>query len=173
MNFLEIARARYSCRKYDPTRQVEEEKLQAIVEAALLSPSACNGQPYHITVCRGELAKAVAKETKDMTINTFVDQAPVLLVISEMPYSKMAAVGAKLKKNDYRSMDIGILSAYITAEAAAEGLGSCIIGWFDSDKIASLCGLEGTVRLIISLGYALDEPRPKKRRPAEEMVTYL
>ncbi len=173
MNFFEIAQARYSCRKYDSSRKIEEEKLKRIMDAALLSPSACNGQPYHITVCQGELAKRVAKETRDVTINTFVDQAPVLLVISEKPYSKMAAVGAKLKKNDYRSIDIGILSAYITAAATAEGLGSCIIGWFDGDKIASLCSLDGTVRLIISLGYAQDAPRPKKRRPTEEMITYL
>ncbi len=173
MNFLEIAKARYSCRKYDPTRPIEEEKLQSVLEAGLLAPSACNGQPYHITVCQGELAKKVAKETKDMTINTFVEEAPVLLVISEKPYSKMAAVGAKLKKNDYRSIDIGILAAYLTAEAAALGLGSCIIGWLDSDKIASLCGLDGAVRLIISLGYPLDEARPKKRRPAEDMINYI
>ncbi len=173
MNFLEIAKARYSCRKYDPARQIEEEKLQKVLEAALLSPSACNGQPYHITVCQGELAKKVAKETKNMAFNTFTDEAPILLVISEMPYVPTAAVGAKLKKNDYRSIDIGILSAYITAAAAAEGLGSCIIGWFNSDKIASLCGLDGAVRLVITLGYAKDEARPKKRRPAEEMITYL
>ena len=173
MNFSEIAKTRQSCRRYDPQRPVEPEKLEAILASARLAPSACNGQPYHITVCQGELAKRIAAETKDVTINTFVDQAPTLLVISEKPYSKMAAVGAKLKKNDYRSIDIGILSAYITAEAAAEGLGSCIIGWLDSDKIASLCGLDGAVRLVITIGYALDEARPKKRRPAEEMITRL
>ena len=60
MNFLEIANARQSCRKYDETRPVEEEKLQAILEAVRLAPSACNGQPYTLTVCRGEKAKAVA-----------------------------------------------------------------------------------------------------------------
>lgn len=171
MNFTEIAKARYSCRKYDEIRPVEPEKLQAILESARLSPSACNGQPYHITVCTGEKAKEVARTTRDMKINTFVDQAPVLLIISEEPYCKMAALGAKLKHNDYRSIDIGIVSAYITAEAAAQGLGSCIIGWLDSDKICKLCGINGTVRLVITLGYALDEGRDKKRKTTEELIS--
>lgn len=171
MNFTEIAKARYSCRKYDETRPVEPEKLQAILESARLAPSACNGQPYHITVCTGEKAREVARTTRDMKINTFVDQAPVLLIISEEPYCKMAALGAKLKHNDYRSIDIGIVSAYITAEAAAQGLGSCIIGWLDSDKICKLCGINGTVRLVITLGYALDEGRDKKRKTTEELIS--
>lgn len=171
MNFTEIAKARYSCRKYDSNRPVESEKLQAILESARLAPSACNGQPYHITVCTGEKAREVARSTKKIKINTFVDQAPVLLVISEKPYCKMAALGAKIKHNDYRSIDIGIVSAYITAEAAAQGLGSCIIGWLDSDKICKLCGIDGTVRLVITLGYALDTPREKKRKTTEELIT--
>ena len=171
MNFTEIAKARYSCRKYDETRPVEPEKLQAVLESARLAPSACNGQPYHITVCTGEKAKEVARTTRDMKINTFVDQAPVLLIISEEPYCKMAALGAKLKHNDYRSIGIGIVSAYITAEAAAQGLGSCIIGWLDSDKICKLCGINGTVRLVITLGYALDEGRDKKRKTTEELIS--
>ena len=53
MNFTEIAKNRQSCRSYDPTRTVEREKLDAILESVRLSPSACNGQPYHLTVCTG------------------------------------------------------------------------------------------------------------------------
>ena len=60
MNFTEIAETRQSCRRYDPDRAVEAEKLDGILRAARLAPSACNGQPYHITVCRGEAAKRVA-----------------------------------------------------------------------------------------------------------------
>ena len=62
MNFTEIAKVRQSCRKYNAERAVEDEKLTAILESARLSPSACNGQPYHITVCRGEKASEVAEE---------------------------------------------------------------------------------------------------------------
>ncbi len=173
MNFTEIANNRYSCRKYDTNKPIEDEKIEAILKTALLSPSACNGQPYHITVLKGDKAKEVARTTKALKINGFVEQAPVLLIISEKPYSKMAKLGAKLKNNDYRSIDIGILSAYLTAEATAQGLGSCIIGWLDSDKICKITGIDSTVRLIISLGYPLDSATSKKRKTYEEMITFL
>ena len=171
MNFLEIAKTRQSCRSYDESRCIEQEKLDAILEAAQLSPSACNGQPYKITVCRGQAAKEVAAATAGMGLNKFASQVPVLLVLSEMPYVKSAALGAKLKNNDYRSIDIGIAAAYITAEAAAQGLGSCILGWLDDQKIRSICGLEYPVRLVITLGYAKDETiRTKKRKDLSELV---
>jgi len=173
MDFLEIAGVRQSCRAYDPDREVEREKLDAVLEALRLAPSACNGQPYHVTVCKGELAKKVAPLTAGLGMNKFAAQAPVLLVVSEMPYVKSAAMGAKVKNNDYRSMDIGIAAAYMTAEAAAQGLGTCILGWFDDEKIRALCGIEHPVRLVITLGYAKegDPLRKKKRKDLTELVT--
>ncbi len=174
MNFTEIAENRQSCRNYDPDRAVEAEKLERILASARLSPSACNGQPYHITVCRGESAKSVAKAVQGMGMNKFASDAPVMLVLSEMPYVASAALGAKVKKNDYRSIDIGILCAYITAEATAQGLSTCILGWLDSEKIMNICGLDGEVRLVITLGYAKDgyRLREKKRKDIDELVSY-
>ena len=174
MDFLEIANARQSTRAYDETRPVEDEKLNAILEAARLSPSACNGQPYHLTVCKGETANAVAKACMGLGMNKFAVQAPICIVISEMPYVKSAAMGAKVKNNDYRSIDIGIATAYLTAEAAAQGLSTCILGWLDSDKICKLCDLEHPVRLVITLGYAKEDEnlRPKKRKDLSELVSY-
>ena len=173
MNFTEIATTRQSCRNFDPTRPVEQEKLANLLESARLAPSACNGQPYFLTVCTGENAKAVAKATMGMGMNKFADKAPVQIVISEMPYVKSAAVGSKIKGNDYRSIDIGILSAYITAAATAEGLGTCILGWLSDAEIREICGLSGAVRLVITLGYAKegDKLRPKKRKKIEELVS--
>ncbi|MBE6921935.1 MAG: nitroreductase [Ruminococcaceae bacterium] len=175
MNFTEIARTRQSCRSYDPCRVVEKEKLEAILEAARLAPSACNGQPYHFTVCRGDTAREVALLTRGMGgMNKFAVDAPVLIVISEEPYVKSAALGAKVKNNDYRSMDIGIAAAYLTAEAAAQGLGTCILGWFDDEKVRSLCGIQHPVRLVITLGYPgeNDRLREKKRKSLDELVSY-
>ena len=174
MNFIEIAEARQSCRSYDSTRDVEKEKLDAVLRAAQLAPSACNGQPYKITVCSGESAKAVAAACAGMGLNKFAPQAPVQLVISEMPYVKSAALGAKLKKNDYRSIDIGIVAAYITAEAAAQGLSTCILGWLDDGKIRQICDLDAPVRLVITLGYAAesDKLRVKKRKALTDLVAY-
>lgn len=175
MNFTEIAENRQSCRSYDNERVVEQEKLERILESARLSPSACNGQPYYITVCKGETAKDVAKATQGMGMNKFASDAPVLLVISEMPYVASAALGAKVKKNDYRSIDIGILAAYITAEAAAQGLSTCILGWLDDAKIREICALDGTVRLVITIGYAKegDKLRAKKRKDMNELVKVI
>ena len=173
MNFTEIAKARQSCRSYDATREVEQEKLDAILEAGRLAPSACNGQPYHFTVCRGEAAKQVAAGVMGMGMNKFAADAPVLIVISEEAYVASAALGAKVKKNDYRSIDIGIAAAYLTAEATAQGLGTCILGWLDDEKLREVCGLDKPVRLVITLGYSDegDKLREKRRKPLSELVT--
>ena len=172
MNFCEIAESRQSCRSYNPDREVEAEKLDKILEVARISPSACNGQPYFITACKGEAAKKVAKATQGMGMNKFASDAPILLVISEMPYVASAALGAKVKKNDYRSIDIGILAAYITAEATAQGLGTCILGWLNDSDIREICDIDGTVRLVITLGYAKDDDkhREKKRKNMDKLV---
>ena len=175
MNFMEIAQTRQSCRSYDPDRPVEQEKLDAVLEAVRLAPSACNGQPYHLTVCRGEKAKEVAAGTMGMGMNKFAAQAPVLIVISEEPYVKTAALGAKLKGIDYRSIDIGIAAAYLTAEAAAQGLATCILGWVDDNKIRKACDMDAKTHLVITLGYAKegDKLRKKVRKERAELVTEL
>ena len=176
MDFLEIAKLRQSCRAYDETKQVEQEKLDAILQAAQLAPSACNGQPYRFTVCRGEAAREVALATRGMGgMNKFAVQAPVMIVVSEMPYVKSAALGAKVKGNDYRSIDIGITTAYLTAEATAQGLSTCILGWLDDEKIRKICNLEYPARLVITLGYAKegDVLRKKVRKDISELVHFV
>ncbi len=121
------------------------------------------------------MAKQVAKATTGMGLNGFAKDAPVMIVISEEPYTRTAALGAKVKGNDYRSIDIGIASTYITAQATQLGLGSCILGWFDDKKIRSICNIKGTIRLIITLGYPGENEtlRNKKRKSLDELVTYL
>ncbi len=174
MEFFELLNTRQSCRAYDESREVEQEKLTAVLEAAQLAPSACNGQPYHFTVCRGAKAKEVAKATQGMGMNKFASQAPVLIVVSEENYVASAATGAKLKKNDYRSMDIGIAVAYLTAAATEVGLSTCILGWLDDEKLRAACNLKHPARLVITLGYAADEKvRTKKRKDISELVTYM
>ena len=174
MGFLEIARLRQSCRSYEEGREVELEKLEAVLEAARLAPSACNGQPYQLTVCRGKAAEEVALACRGLGMNKFAVQAPVCIVVSEMPYVKSAAMGARVKGNDYRSIDIGIVTAYLTAEASAQGLSTCILGWLDDGKIREICGLEHPVRLVITLGYAKegDPLRKKVRKDMDALVSW-
>ena len=175
MNFTELSKSRQSCRKYNPEKAVEEEKITEILEAANLAPSACNSQPYKVAIAKGIKAKEVAKATTGMGMNSFTSDAPVMIVIAEGSYSKTAAMGAKVKGNDYRSIDIGILSAFITLKATELGLGTCILGWFDDKKVRSVCGLDTSVRLIITLGYPEDNYplRDKKRKNVSDYVTFI
>ena len=175
MDFLEIASTRQSCRSYEENKPVEQEKLDAVLEAARLAPSACNGQPYHFTVCRGQAAKDVALACRGLGMNKFAVQAPIAIVVSEKPYVKSAAMGARVKGNDYRSIDIGIAVAYLTAEATAQGLATCILGWLDDKKIREVCGLDAPVRLVVTLGYAKegDILRKKVRKDLDELASFI
>ena len=108
-------------------------------------------------------------------MNKFAVQAPVCIVISEAAYNRTAALGAKVKGNDYRSIDIGIMTAYLTAEATAQGLSTCILGWLDDEKIRAVCGTNAATRLVITLGYASedDKLRAKKRKELHEIVRFV
>lgn len=172
MEFMSIAQGRQSCRNFDEARPVEQEKLDAVLEAVRLAPSACNGQPYFLTVCRGESARQATRAVQKMGMNKFASHAPVMVVVQEAPYVKSAAVGAKMLGNDYRSIDIGIAVAYLTAEAAAQGLGSCILGWLDDKALRKLTGVDAPVRLVVALGYAAqgDPLRKKVRKDREKLV---
>ena len=167
MNFYEIAQERHSCRKYDTARGIEQEKLDAVLEAARLAPSACNSQPYLLTLCRGEtIAKiAKAKNASSEGINEFVADANAVIVISEQPVVVSPVMVERMVDQNFRDIDIGIVAAYITAEATAQGLGSCIVGLFDDMTIREICDLDTPVRLLITLGYEREGvPRREKRR---------
>ena len=174
MNFHELILRRQSCRSFDETRDVEEEKIRKIMESAILAPSACNGQPYHFTVCRGESAKKVAITSTDAGNNLFSSKAPVVIVVSEEPYVERAGYGAKVKNNDYRSMDIGLATAHLILAAEDAGLATCIIGWFDNEKVKEICNVSGDIRLLILLGYAENTiVRKKVRKDYDTLVSYV
>ena len=174
MRFEELLSLRQSCRNYDAARPVAEEAVLACARAMQLAPSACNAQPYHITVCRGDLAAQVAKCTQSMGMNGFTSKAPCFFVVSEGAYSATARAGSKLKDQDYRSVDIGIAVAQMTLQATELGLGTCILGWFDEKKLVRLLGLSGRVRVVIALGYPAegDPLRPKVRKGLDELVSF-
>lgn len=174
MDFFEIAQARHSCRKYDTTRTIEQEKIDAVLASARLAPSACNSQPYHLTVCRREAVKAIAAAKNDSCegINDFVADADTVIVISEQPVIVAPVMVERMEGQNFRDIDIGIAAAYITAEATAQGVGSCIVGLFDDEQIRRICHLDTPVRLLITLGYPKEgvTPRPKRRKELSELV---
>jgi nitroreductase len=175
-NMLETITSRQSDRRYSD-KPVEKEKLGRVLEAGRMSPSACNAQPWKfIVVTDPGLLKNVAQaaSAKLLNMNRFVDQAPVILVIVREKPNVVSKVGGTIKNKDYSLIDIGIASENICLQAKAEGLGSCMIGWFDENGVRKILGIPRAkrVELIITLGYSLSEYRTKNRKPLEEVISY-
>lgn len=173
---LTLIKSRQSDRKYSD-KPIEKEKLERIIEAGRMAPSACNSQPWKFIVVSepdliGKLAEA--SSAKLLGMNIFVSQAPVLLVVVREQANYSSRIGAKIKRRDYSLIDIGIASENICLQSEAEGIGSCMIGWFNEDQVRKTLGIPKSkrVELIITLGYSLSEKREKKRKPAEVTVSY-
>ncbi|MDO4163652.1 MAG: nitroreductase family protein [Bacteroides sp.] len=174
-DFLQLATARQSDRAYDKTRPVEPEKLERILEAAWLSPSACNAQPWKFVVITDpELSVKVGKATAGLGMNKFAQDAPVHILIVEESMNVTSFLGAKIKDKYFPLIDIGIAAAHITLAAENEGLGSCILGWFDEKEIKRLTGIPSRKRLLldITIGYPAKEKRKKMRKPKEKVISY-
>ena len=177
MDIYEIINHRQSDRQYDPERPVEPEKIRRILEAARIAPSACNAQRWHFIVVdepelRNQVADAVASRILGM--NHFTKQAPVhILVVEERP-NFTSGIGGLIKDKQFPLLDIGIAAAHITLAATAEGLGSCILGWFDEKAIKKLLDIPSSKRVILDIliGYSNQEHLPKKRKPIDSIVTY-
>jgi len=173
---LDLIINRQSDRKYSE-RPVEQEKLDRIIEAGRMAPSACNAQPWKfIIVTEPGLVAGVAEAASAplLGMNTFVAQAPVMIVIVREKPNLTSKIGASIKDKDYSLIDIGIASENICLQAEAEGLGSCMLGWFDESRVKKLLGVPKNkrVELIITLGYSLSTKREKRRKPADETVSY-
>ncbi len=174
-DFLRLVEARQSDRAYDASRPVEQEKLDRILEAARLAPSACNAQPWKfVVVTDPELAVAVGKATAGLGMNKFARNAPVHILVVEESMNITSFLGAKIKDKYFPLIDIGIAAAHIVLAAESEGLGSCILGWFDEKEIKKLTGIPSGKRLLldITIGYPAKEKRPKSRKPAEKVISY-
>jgi nitroreductase len=173
---LQLITKRQSDRKYE-ARLIEKEKLDRIIEAARMSPSANNVQPWKfIVVTDPVLIKktAEAASSKLLGMNGFVSQAPVQIIIVREKSDLQTNAASIVKKRDYSLIDIGIASENICLQAEAEGLGSCIIGWFDEKSLKKHFGIPSAkrVELIITIGYSAGRQREKNRKPREETVSY-
>jgi nitroreductase len=107
-------------------------------------------------------------------MNIFVDQAPLMIIVIREKPNMSSKVGGTIKNKDYSLIDIGIAAENICIQARAEGIGSCLIGWFDEKMIRKILGIPRSkrVELIITLGYSLSELREKKRKPVDETISY-
>ena len=140
MNFLELVKTRQSVRGYSD-KPIERKKLDYCLEAARLSPSACNSQPWKfIVIDDPSLRPKIAKETfgKIMSFNHFSISAPVLVAIVREKQTAFAKFGAIVKNKDFRAIDIGIAAEHFVLQAEELGLGTCWLGWFNEGAVKSI-----------------------------------
>lgn len=177
MDFHELVKTRNSCRKY-ARLPVERQKIDNILEACRLAPSACNSQPWKfVVVDEPGLKDKLAKTTVGpmLQFNRFCLEAPVMVALVAEPPSWLSKIGGKVKDKDFYLMDIGIVAEHFCLQAAELGLGSCMIGWFDEKQARKLLHIPAGKRipLLISLGYpAGGRERKKIRKPLSEVVSF-
>ncbi len=176
MSFLDLVKNRQSVRAY-LDKSVEKEKIERILEAARLAPSACNAQPWKFVVVtdldkRMEVADATA--SKLLSMNHFSKQAPVQLVLVEENANFTSTVGGWATNKHYPHIDLGIVASYVCLAATDEGLGTCTLGWCDEKKVRKVLDIPKSKRvmLVILLGYSAQPLREKKRKSIEEIVSY-
>jgi len=166
MEFSELIRKRYSVRAYqaDP---VEEEKLNQVLEAARLAPTAANRQPFKFIVIH---TKGREAELKRIYGRDWFTQAPLVICACAIP----SQAWSRMDRKNYGEVDATIAMDHLILAAASLDLGTCWIAAFDPAAAREVLGLPSDVEPVAftPLGYPADEPKEKKRRPLSELVRY-
>ncbi|TNF40504.1 MAG: hypothetical protein EP313_04380 [Bacteroidetes bacterium] len=107
-------------------------------------------------------------------MNGFVREAPVLIVVVREKSNLTSRAGDLIKQKDYSHIDLGIATASLVYQATAEGLGTCIIGWMEENRIKKALGIPASkrVELVITVGYTDNRLREKSRKPPGDVITY-
>ncbi len=174
-NFFDLIAKRESCRNF-AEREVDSRLLRQCVEAARLSPSACNSQPWSFTVVNSGLSPEVAKSTQELGMNKFTDGCPAFIVITEEKAKLSARLGGIVKSQNYAQIDIGLATAHLCLAATQQGLSTCILGMFNENKLKELLGIPKSkrVRLVVAVGYAAsDTLREKRRKSLDEIARFM
>lgn len=179
MNFLELVARRQSVRRYEPGRRIPRETLERCLEAARLAPSACNSQPWSFVVVADpeqvrELALASCA-SPPYGLNKFAVDASALVAVVTEKMKLAARIGAQFRGVQYSLIDVGIACEHLVLQAAAEGLGSCWLGWFNESAVKRHLGIPRgqKVDLLLCLGYAAEDAvRPKNRKSLSDIRRY-
>lgn len=171
MEFLELAKKRYSVRAYKPD-EIEREKLDAVIEAGRVAPTACNNQPQKIYVVKSNEIKE-----KLASVCRYTFSAPVILVIG---YDKELSWKNKLVEG-YESgeTDAAIVTTHMMLEAQEQGLGTCWVAYFNYGEVEQILGVPENVRItaMMPIGYPADDAAPSPRheqiRDIAETVTEI
>lgn len=166
MEFFDLIRQRYSVRAYRPD-PVEEDKLQQMLEAARLAPTAANRQPFQLVVIH---TAGRQEELRRIYHREWFSQAPLIICACLTPGQSWARADGK----NYFHVDAAIVMDHLILAAANLGLGTCWIANFNAGAAREILRLpEGVEPVIFTpLGYPADELRPKERKPLSELVRY-
>jgi len=177
MDFTELVKTRQSVRNFN-SKPVERDILNKCIEAARMSPSACNAQPWKfIVIDEQDLVRRIALCTHSAAVkfNKFTDKAAAFAVVAIEPGTLASRAGALLSNSDYALMDMGMAVEHFCLQAAELNLGTCIIGWCRRNEIKKILDvpIKKKVGLLIAIGYE-DEPmvRDKIRKNTNEMSSY-
>ena len=175
-SFVEFAQNRYSCRSFS-TQKVENEKIEACLAAANISPSACNSQPWRfIVVTNEELIQKLAEQTQLRGANKFMNDVPAVVAFVQQKSPRYnPGIVEWLGDGRFSDFDTGLCAAHFIFQASELGLGTCMVGGMGEAVVAELLGLSESEKMLvmIAIGYPLDAPREKKRVPVEEKTSYI
>ncbi|KUO53421.1 MAG: nitroreductase [Desulfitibacter sp. BRH_c19] len=170
MTFLDLAKSRYSVRKYKDV-PVEKEKLLQVLEAGRVAPSAVNLQPCHFIVLQDEVIRQKIFETYK---KSWFQQAPVIIVVCGNHKTSWHRTDGK----DHCDIDIAIAVDHMTLSAVDNGLGTCWVCAFDAAKCRQVLGLPDDIEpiVLLPLGYPDDQTdvnrHDTKRKKLEEIVSW-
>ncbi len=179
MNLQELEKfylQRQSCREFSDMG-VPDDVISEICRVALLAPSAMNAQPWRLIAVVREKREEVLKCLQHLGANKFASKASALVVVASDKSGGMMKVGELFKENEFVRNDLGILTAHLVLAAQAAGVGSCILGWRNEEKLREVLGLGKNVVIpeVVALGYPADgyPLREKKRKPQPDVFTLL
>ena len=168
MDFENLIRQRFSCRKFK-NQPVEPEKIQKIIEAGILAPTAVNMQPFHIF----NITSAAAKEALRSCTKCHFG-ADNFLLVGAAPDQGWVR---KFDNRPFADVDASIASVHMMLMAQELGLATTWVGYFDAPALKKACPqLEGyDLIAVFPIGYPDEEPSPKhfQRKSAEQLVTEL
>ena len=170
MTFLELAKERYSVRKYKDL-PVEQEKIDKILEASRVAPTACNKQPQRIYVVQSQQMRE-----KLASVCRFTFDAPVVMAVC---YDKTKEWRNNLAPYTSGETDAAIACTHMMLEAWELGLGSCWVAWMNPDEVAAVLGIPENEQLLalLPIGYAAEDAAPGALHSASRadrgMVTVL
>lgn len=174
-NFNKLVLERQSCRDFND-KPLEKQKIDKIVQTAMLAPSACNSQPWKMVVAtETDSVKDICECLQEKGHNKFLSGAKAYIAVVNKNAKLKESIESKFDRNRFVKYDVGELIAYITLTAKSLGVDSCIIGWMNEEKLASVLKLEENEKceIVVALGYSDIPTREKMRKDREEIIKYI